>query len=143
MVNNEDDNNQPHLTCKFSLRNLFTHRLVAFAVLRKTGIGSVFVINFSLRNIEDGTKTFVKTNKTRTLVFPSVATELSYKDVVMRWVVVGRALQVHWATKMEVILVPDFQPRLHERNCFKERHNSVDDNYPVSRFNLCLKSQIY
>lgn len=34
--------------------------------------------------MEDGTKTFVKTNKTRTLVFPSVATELSYKDVVMR-----------------------------------------------------------
>lgn len=83
-MNNEDDNNQPHLTFKFSFRNLFTHRLVAFAVLRKTGIGSVFVINFSLRNIEDGTKTFVKTNKTRTLVFPSVTTELRYKDVMRR-----------------------------------------------------------
>jgi hypothetical protein len=34
--------------------------MVAFAVLRKMGIDWVFVINFSLRYTEDGTKTFVK-----------------------------------------------------------------------------------
>lgn len=57
MVNNENSNNnhQQSSACKFSLQKLFTHRGVT-PVLWKRVIGWVFVINFSLRNTDDGNK---------------------------------------------------------------------------------------
>jgi hypothetical protein len=59
--------------------------MVAFAILRQMGIRSVFVINFSLRNTEGRTKTFVK--QTKLEVWSSLRrNELGYKGVVMRWV---------------------------------------------------------
>jgi hypothetical protein len=56
MVNNEDNNNhQQNLTCKVSFQKLFTHRGMT-PVLWERFIGWVFVINFSLRNTDDGNK---------------------------------------------------------------------------------------
>jgi hypothetical protein len=103
--------------------------MAASVLLKKADIGSVFVINFSLRDGEDGTKTLVKQTKVEVREFPSVATELGCKEAVMRWVSGGDRGEDGggdrggWGGEMKAILVQHFQPGLGERNCFKKSHS--------------------